>query len=101
MAEIMLAVFDNEGEAHSIVDYLVFTRKMLWKTLHFCRSSKQEDIYMRGEFTPELAEQQRVRVVVAKRQGNEIPPDKLNGRPFGSRYPEKNVIEDYLPYQGE
>lgn len=100
MGELVVSVFDTNGEAHSIVDYLVFTSKMLWKTLHFCKSAGQEDIYNSGEFTPELAEGQRVRVVVGKKQGNEIPPDKLNGKPLGTRYPEKNVVQDYVPFAG-
>jgi hypothetical protein len=37
-----------------------------------------------------------VRVILGTQIGNEIPADKLNGKPPGSRYPDKNVVQDYV-----
>lgn len=96
MADMTLAVFDKAGNAHDIRDFLIFTDKMLWKIKHFCDSSGQEKLYLDEKFTPEDASNQHVRVKVKTQQGNEIPFDKLNGKPVGSKYPDKNVIEDYI-----
>lgn len=96
MADMTLAVFDKMGNPHDIRDFLVFTDKMLWKIKHFCDSSGQEKLYLDEKFTPEDASNQHVRVRVKIQQGSEIPFDKLNGKPIGSKYPDKNVIEDYV-----
>lgn len=96
MADMIVAVFDKEGNTHDIRDFLVFTEKMLWKLKHFCDSSGQEQLYLDEKFTPEHAANQHIRVRVRTQHGNEIPLDKLNGKPIGSRYPDKNVIDDYL-----
>lgn len=96
MADMTLAVFDKMGNAHDIRDFLVFTPNMLWKVKHFCDSAGLEQLYLDEKFTPEHAANQHVRVKVKTQQGNEIPFDKLNGKPVGSKYPDKNVIEDYV-----
>lgn len=96
MADMSLAVFDKAGNSHDIRDFLVFTEKMLWKVKHFCDSSGQEKLYLDEKFTPEDASNQHVRVKVRTQAGNEIPFEKLNGKPVGSKYPDKNVIDDYL-----
>jgi len=97
MADMNVKLFDKNGESHDVRDFLIFTDKMLWKIKHFCDSSGQAKEYSNGAFTPELANNQRIRAVVCKQVGGEIPMDKLNGKPFGSKYPDKNVIQDYLP----
>jgi hypothetical protein len=97
MADMSVSVFDKAGNAHDIRDFLVFNVKMLWKIKHFCDSSGQEKIYADEKFTPEMAANQHVRVRIRTQKGNEIPFEKLNGKPVGSCYPDKNVIEDYLP----
>jgi hypothetical protein len=38
----------------------------------------------------------RLRVKIGIEAGNEIPADKLNGKPVGSKYPDKNKVEDYI-----
>ena len=97
MADMSVAVYDKAGNAHDIRDFLVFTAKMLWKIKHFCDSSGQQKLYEEEKFTPLDAANQSVRVRVRTQKGNEIPFEKLNGKPVGSCYPDKNVIEDYLP----
>lgn len=96
MADMSLAVFDKAGNPHDIRDFLVFTDKMLWKMKHFCDSSGQQKLYEEEKFTPEDAQGQHVRVLIKTQKGNEIPYEKLNGKPPGSCYPDKNVVEDYL-----
>lgn len=96
MADMTLSVFDKEGNSHEVRDFLVFTPKMLWKIKHFCDSSGQTKIYEEEKFEPIMASQQYVKVKVSTQTGNEIPFDKLNGKPEGSRYPDRNVIDDYV-----
>ena len=97
MADMILSVFDKRGNSHDIRDFLVFTEKMLWKIKHFCDSSGQAQLYADDKFTPEEAGNQHVRVIVKTQKGNIIPSDRLNGKPEGSVYPDKNIIEDYVP----
>lgn len=97
MGDLSVSVFDKEGNTHDLRDFLVFTPKMLWKVKHFCDSSGLEKEYIEERFTPEMAQGKFVRVRVARQFGNEIPEDKLNGKAPGARYPDKNVIEDYIP----
>jgi hypothetical protein len=96
MADMVLSVFDENGHPHDVRDFLVFTQAMLWKIKHFCDSSGQEQLYKDDKFTPEDAAMQHVRIRLGRQIGNEIPEDKLNGKPYGSRYPDKNVVEDYI-----
>src|SRR5262245_43701856 len=101
MAELILTVFDDQGEGHTITDYLVFTRNMLWKIKHFCDSAGLQEAYLKDSFMPQMAEKQHVRVALSRRTGNEIPVDKLNGKPYGTRYPDKNVVDDYVARTGK
>lgn len=96
MADMWVEVFDKNGEPHDIRDFLVFSKNMLWKIKHFCDSAGLEKEYLADQFTPDMAKHQHIRARVRKRAGTEIPPDKLNGKPMGSRYPDQNIIEDYI-----
>lgn len=96
MADMVLSVFDSNGHPTDVRDFLVFMPTMLWKIKHFCDSSGQEQLYAEEKFCPENAAMQHVRVRIGRQTGNEIPEDKLNGKPYGSRYPDKNVVEDYI-----
>lgn len=96
MADINVRVFDKEGVSHDIRDFLVFTDKMLWKIKHFCDSANLQKTYEDGLFTPELANNQNVRVLVGIKVGDLIPTDKLGNRPVGTCYPNKNTIIDYV-----
>jgi hypothetical protein len=96
MAELYLSIKDEYNEEHIIKDYLVFTRKMLWKVKHFCDSSGLQQEYLDEKFTPEMASSKKVRVKVRVKIGDEIPLISLSGKPIGSKYPDKNEIEDYI-----
>jgi hypothetical protein len=43
-----------------------------------------------------MAAKRHVKVRLRRKLGDEIPMDRLDGKPLGSRYPDKNIIEDYL-----
>ena len=96
MFEVTINVYDNNGCQHTIKDFLLFTKNMIWKTIHCAEATGTEKEYQEKKFSPELLIGKYVRVLVGTKQGTEIPHDKLNGKPVGSRYYDKNVIEDYL-----
>jgi hypothetical protein len=96
MMDMMISVFDDEGREHAVRDFLVFTPKMMWKVIHFADSAGLSQLYSKGQLCSELAVGNRVRVKITIEKGGVIPDDKLNGKPVGSVYPDKNKIEDYV-----
>lgn len=96
MMDITLQVFDENGKSRDVRDFLVFTKSMMWKVIHFADSAGLLKQYEEGKLCSEIAVGNRVRVKVTVEEGNEIPSDKLNGKPSGSKYPDKNKVEDYI-----
>ena len=96
MIDLTLLVYDAEGKTHTVRDFLVFTKSMMWKVIHCASSAGLMMQYTSGRLCSDILKDKRVRVKVATEEGNEIPEDKLNGKPHGSKYPSKNKIEDYL-----
>ncbi len=96
MMDMTVTVFDKQGKAHDVRDFLVFTKAMMWKVVHFADSAGCLPGYEDGKLCSEMAIDKHVRVKVAIESGKEIPQDKLNGKPMGSKYPDKNKIEDYI-----
>jgi hypothetical protein len=98
MGEIHLSVFDKNGHPAPVRDYVMFSPNMIWKTRHLCDAAALQKEFDEGKFRPEMAENKRVRVLVGTQKGKEIPFEKLNGKPVGSLYPDKNIIHDYVPF---
>ena len=96
MMDLTLTVYDKDGKEHSVRDFLVFTPKMMWKVVHFATSTNLLKEYEEGKLCSEIAKGCRAKVKVTIESGSEIPQDKLNGKPIGSKYPDKNKIDDYL-----
>jgi hypothetical protein len=96
MMDITLQVFDESGKACDVRDFLVFTKKMMWKVIHFADSASLLKEYEEGKLCSEVAIGQRVRVKIGIEEGGEITQDKLKGKPIGSKYPDKNKVEDYV-----
>lgn len=96
MMDLRIGVFDDEGKEHEVRDFLVFTPKMMWKVVHFAESANLMTEYERGGLCSQVAKGERLRVKVVIEEGSEIPHDKLRGKMIGSRYPDKNKIDDYL-----
>lgn len=96
MMAMTLNVFDQEGRPHSIKDYLVFTKNMMWKVIHCADSAGLSEQYKQKKFCSNTAIGKSVRVRIGIESGKLIPEDKLNGKAFGSKYPDKNKVEDYL-----
>lgn len=96
MMDVTLQVFDAQGRAREVRDFLVFTKCMMWKVIHFANSAGLLKEYEEGKLCSEIVIGKRVRVKIAIESGNEIPADKLRGKPAGSKYSDKNKIEDYI-----
>ena len=96
MMDITLQVFDDAGKARDVRDFLVFTKTMMWKVIHFADSAGLLKQYEDGKLCSEVAIGNRVRVKIGIEEGGEIPQDKLKGKAAGSKYPDKNKVEDYI-----
>lgn len=96
MIEVDLDVFDIQGKPHSIRDYWVFSPKMMWKVIHGTESCGLLKEYEEKKFHPSMLPGKNTRVRIKTQKGAPIPSDKLKGKPEGSVYPDKNVVEDYL-----
>jgi hypothetical protein len=97
MAVIFISIMDSDGLSHSIRDYLVYSPNMMWKIKHAAESAGLGSEFEAGKFMPSLLVSRSVTVKIKIDPGKEIPADKLNGKPAGSKYPDKNAIEDYVP----
>jgi hypothetical protein len=69
---------------------------MMWKIIHFSDSSGLLKEYQEQKLCSEIIINKRVRVKITIEEGSEIPQDKLKGKPPGSKYPDKNKVEDYI-----
>lgn len=96
MMDITIAVYDENGKSHDVRDFLVFTKQMMWKIVHFSDSAGMLKEYEAGKLCSETAINKRVMVKLVVEQGGEIPQDKLKGKPLGTRYFDKNKVEDYI-----
>jgi hypothetical protein len=96
MMDMTVTVYDHDGKPHDVRDFLVFTKAMMWKVIHFADSAALTKEYEGGKLCSEAAINKAVMVKVNVDEGREIPHDKLNGKPQGSKYPDKNKIEDYI-----
>ena len=96
MMDMTVSVYDENGKEHDVRDFLVFTKGMMWKIVHFADSSGLVKEYESGSLCSEAAIGKRVRVKITVEEGSEIPQDKLKGKALGSKYPDKNKVEDYV-----
>lgn len=96
MMDMTVTVYDANGKTHDVRDFLVFTKQMMWKVVHFSDSASMLKEYEAGKLCSETAVNKRVMVKITVEQGGEIPVDKLKGKPLGTRYFDKNKVEDYI-----
>jgi hypothetical protein len=96
MMDITLNVYDDNGKCHDVRDFLVFTKSMMWKVVHFADSASLLEQYEAKKLCSDLVVGKRVRVKITVETGGEIPQDKLKGKPMGSKYPDKNKVDDYI-----
>jgi len=101
MMDMTIAVYDAEGKPHDVRDFLVFTNQMMWKIIHFASSAGIMKEYEEGKLCSQIAIDRRVRVKITIEEGSEIPEDKLKGKPLGSKYPDKNKVEDYVKMEDQ
>ncbi len=96
MMDMTVTVYDENGKTHDVRDFLVFTKQMMWKVVHFAESANILKEYEAGKLCSEVAINKTVQVKIVVESGSEIPQDKLKGKPLGSKYPDKNKVEDYI-----
>ncbi|HHF7350857.1 TPA: DUF669 domain-containing protein [Legionella anisa] len=96
MMDMTVTVFDENGRKQDIRDFLVFTPKMMWKIIHFADSAGILKEYEEQKLCSQVAIDNRVRVKIKIEEGKLIPVEKLDGKPMGSKYPDKNKVEDYV-----
>jgi hypothetical protein len=97
MAELHLKFWDKDGAVHTVTDYLVFSsvKFNIRKIKHFCDAVGLQDSFLKGEL-PEEFGGYAGKLSLVTQEGQEIPEDKLKGKRPGSKYPDKNVVEDYV-----
>ncbi|HLX54436.1 MAG TPA: hypothetical protein VKR58_10865 [Aquella sp.] len=88
MLKLTLAVWDNEGISHNIIDYLVSTPTMAWKIRHFCEAVGLIKEYENGTFNENMCAGVTGKAQIAYQAGKQ--------KPEGGYYSDKNVVEDYL-----
>lgn len=91
-----LNVYDENGNMHSVKDFIALTSKMTWKLRHHCVSAGLEKEFMDKTWRPHLSIGKMVKVKIIVQPGQEIPFEKLNGKPTGSTYPSRNSVDDYI-----
>lgn len=96
LIELSLSVYDESGKKHFVKDFLVFTDKMMWKPIHFFESAGLKEEYEQKKLSHHIIEGKNVRVRISTQVGSVIPKDKLNGKPEGSTYPDRNIVIDYI-----
>ena len=96
MMDMTVTVFDNDGRSHDVRDFLVFTKPMMWKVVHFANSANIFNEYQAGNLCSDIVVNKSVRVKIGIEKGKEIPMEKLNGKTSGSCYPDRNKIESYI-----
>jgi hypothetical protein len=86
MVRLFIGVWDINGHEHTILDYLVRTEKMLYKTKHFCESVGLD--YGSGKFDTDecLGKCGKVEIIIV-----DTKPDGKGGH-----YPAKNAVKDYI-----
>jgi len=96
MMKLTLQVFDENGKSHTVKDFLVFTKSMMWKVIHFAESAGVLKEYEEGKLCSDIVVQKRVTVKISTEEGQEIPKEMLKGKAFGARFPDKNKVDDYV-----
>lgn len=89
MIAITLGVYDDTGAKHTIFDYLVFTKGMMYKVRHFAYAIGIGDKYEAGTIEPEMCLNRSGECMI----GTDQPE-------IGSKYLPKNVVLDYVKKDG-
>lgn len=96
MFDMTVDVYDKAGLSHSIRTFLVFQPNMMWKVISCCESTGLIDAYNDKKLDDHLFVGKNCHVDIKTDKGKPIPVDKLQGKPVGSQYPDKNVISNFI-----
>jgi len=89
MIKLRLGILDENDKERSVFDYLVFTKKMMFKVKHFCETIGFTEEYAAGKFDPMKMVNKKGRAYISVQKGNA----KEDGSGY---YPDKNNIKDYV-----
>ena len=89
MISLILKITDNQGVERLIFDNLIAIDMWEWKTRHFCDSVGLEKEYDEDKFNDNVCLFQRGKLSLGIQKGNK--------KDDGTFYPDKNVVDDYLP----
>jgi len=86
MIELQLMIWDKQGKAHTVFDYLVSITSMIYKIKHFCDSTGLDAEYKAGNFDVMQCEGRRgkAHIIIQTGQPN----------PNGGMYQDKNAVKD-------
>ncbi len=90
MIKLQLKIWDANGRAKVVYDYLVSVESMVYKIKHFCDSIGFENEYAEGKFNPKSC--------IGKSGSLDLSIQKGKLKP-GTRdefYSDKNSVKDYL-----
>jgi len=96
MVVFTVRVYDKNSHHHDLKDYMTFTDSMTWKLRHHCIAAGLVSEFESGTWHPKMSVGKNLRVKVVIDKGKEIPVNKLNGKPPGSTYHDRNMIDDYI-----
>ena len=95
MFDMNLRIISN-GVPYDVREFLSFTPKMMWKVLNCMSATNLMKEYNDKNLHDIMLVDKDVCVLISREEGQLIPDDKLNGKPKGSKYPDKNRVVDYL-----
>jgi hypothetical protein len=87
--ELFVKLTDANGNQNVANDWLIGIPSMEWKTRHFCEATDSIDAYNENRFNETTPINPKCKAYVKIQRGKE--------KPQGGFYPDKNVIDDYIP----
>jgi hypothetical protein len=87
--ELLLKIKDHEGKQNIVNDWLIGIPKMEWKTRAFCRATGTLDAYEEKTFNENMCLHLKGKASILIERGKE--------NPNGGYFPDKNVIDHYVP----
>lgn len=99
MAKLLCRYWDSKGQERIINAFLVFSNNPfnIRFVRHFCESVGLEKEFDQGQLREDL-QGLKGKFIITTSKGKEIPFDKLNGKPIGSKYPDQNTVFDFVKF---
>lgn len=95
MCVVHMRVWNAAGDVKEVTDWLLTIPSMIWKLRHLCEATGLLKEFDEKKFHPDMLIGKDVMVHLIVQQGKEIPWEKLNGKPEGTKYNDQNRVADY------